>query len=165
LIGGNDSRDDADAVYTALSQYNCLAETRVNIARDHAMKELQAADVLLVLDNTEGAMLQVPAKLFEYIPTGKPILAVTSPQSPTERILAQSGIRYECLYPSHADSDVDAAIVRLLEPYPPARMSKWFVDTFDAKRRTEVLARIFDGLQGDQLGIESRSAALQGRSS
>ena len=72
-----------------------------------ARQIMKEADYLLVLDTLfSGAGQQVPSKLYEYIPIGRPILAITTRNSPTDRILAGSGIRYACIY---SDSSADEA--------------------------------------------------------
>lgn len=55
-----------------------------------SLRELRAADILLILD-TPGRTAGVPAKLYEYLGAGRPILALAEQNSDVARILAESG--------------------------------------------------------------------------
>jgi hypothetical protein len=55
------------------------------------------ADALLLLQPQTD--VQVPAKLFEYVRIGRPVLAFVKRDSPSDRILLGSGCVYRCLYP------------------------------------------------------------------
>src|SRR5436190_23428363 len=100
-------------------------------------KRLPARINSLLLDITgvHNTTLQVPAKLFDQIRIGRPILAFTPPQSPSERILADSGILHVSLAPDAPPEEVDAGVLRLLQlPSTPQPASAWFRETFDARR-------------------------------
>lgn len=53
-----------------------------------ALKYMEDTDYLLLTMTND---ISVPGKLFEYMATGKPILAITAPGSEVDRILAETG--------------------------------------------------------------------------
>jgi glycosyltransferase involved in cell wall biosynthesis len=134
----------------ALAPYGCLEWDTRMVTPEEATAAAVSADYLLLLDITEGdSSVQVPAKLFEYIRIGRPILAFTRTDSPVHRILQQSGILFRTVPPDAADPDVDQTFIDFLslssERRPPG---DWFRMTFDGAEQTRVLA----GLIADQVG-------------
>jgi len=97
----------------------------------------------LLLDITPGnAVLQVPAKLFDQVRIGRPILAFTAENSPSSRILEQSGISHVLLKPDESESKVDEGILKLLKMDSEARPSSaWFRENFDARSLAASMAR------------------------
>src|SRR5262249_31067301 len=83
------------------------------VSKNEANRLIQQADYLLLLDvTTNNIGLQVPAKIFDYIQIGRPIIARTVRESPVDRILGQSGIPHACLYAGDSEDEIDR---RLLE--------------------------------------------------
>ena len=107
-----------------------------------ARQIMREADYLLLLDVlVAGAGQQIPSKLFEYIPIGRPILAITTRNSPTDRVLSKSGIRYTCIYSDSSADEADQALLELLSmPSDPVRPSNWFLQNFSAESRARTLA-------------------------
>jgi len=58
-----------------------------------AISEMLGADVLLVLQAGQ-VKTQVPAKVYEYLRTRRPILALTDPDGETARVLRSAGVRH-----------------------------------------------------------------------
>lgn len=56
-----------------------------------ALQEMLAADGLLILQ-AANCNAQIPAKLYEYLRAGRPILALTDPAGDTAQVLGQAGI-------------------------------------------------------------------------
>jgi hypothetical protein len=56
-----------------------------------AIRAMVHADLLLLLD-TPGRLAGVPAKLYEYIGAGRPILALAEPESDVAWVLRESGV-------------------------------------------------------------------------
>lgn len=111
--------------------------------RIEALQAAEEADYLLLLDVTEpyNTKLQVPSKLFDYIRIGRPILALTPEGSPTEFILARSGIPHILLHPGAPDEKVEASILNLLKlPPSPRPASAWFRENFDAHHIVQPVA-------------------------
>jgi hypothetical protein len=83
--------------------------------------------------NTSHSALQVPAKLFDYIRVGRPVLAFTPPASPSERILRQSGIAQISIHPADDAAATDGKVLAFLDlPATPQRPAPWFDETFSA---------------------------------
>jgi hypothetical protein len=134
--------------FKALASRGCLQYNATSIPRADALAAAAEADFLLLLDlNQAGASLQLPAKIFDYIPLGRPILAFTSKGSPAERILSNSGVLYCCIYPDTAQDQVDKQILSFLNlPTTPVVPSDWFLDQFDARAQTKELASMLQDL-------------------
>ena len=56
-----------------------------------ALLEMMQADALLVLQ-ARNCNAQIPAKLYEYLRTGRPVMALTDPQGDTAATLLQAGV-------------------------------------------------------------------------
>jgi glycosyltransferase involved in cell wall biosynthesis len=100
-----------------------------------------AAALLLVANTTPGAEATVPAKLFEYLAVGRPVLAVAPTASSTADVLRQTGGSWLA-----ASGDVDAIACTLRRAY---RERETCVDSapprsFDRRYLTRDLASIFD---------------------
>ena len=65
------------------------------------------ADALLVFQ-ADNCNNQIPAKVYEYLFAGKPILGITDPQGDTGRLLLEAGVA------TVAEHEDEAAISRLL---------------------------------------------------
>ena len=117
------------------------------VPRADAQRIMSTSDYLLLLDVISGkAGLQVPAKLFEYIRTGRPILASTKRDSPVDRILKASGVSYTGLYNDGNEEATDAALLDFLtRPATLAKPSQWFQDNFDAHRQADQLSALING--------------------
>jgi hypothetical protein len=101
------------------------------------------ADALLLLQPQSD--IQVPAKLYEYIRIGRPVLAFLKRNSPSERMLIQSGIPYRSIYPDYSQEEVDGKMLDFLTiSNNPSFASKWFDDNFNARHQTKKLASIID---------------------
>jgi hypothetical protein len=119
------------------------------IPRADALREAAEADYLLILDiNESNSDLQVPCKVYDYLRTGRPILAFTPAQSPLERIIERSGVAHEILHNRLASaSDVDEALLRLVSnPSVPRQAKPWFAETHEAHSLSRILAGELDRL-------------------
>jgi glycosyltransferase involved in cell wall biosynthesis len=118
------------------------------MSRKEAGERMAAADFLLLLDITGRSRgYAVPSKLYEYIRTGRPVLAFTQRDSPVYRILDRSGIRHRCVYDDDNQEAVDSKVLGLLnEPSDPLAPSEWFLGTFDGRRQAQTLAELIGSL-------------------
>jgi hypothetical protein len=137
FVGGNDFRTVKHPEH--LEELKAAGVVRVKegqFPRHVAIRMAAEADYLLLLDITGEAntTFQVPSKLFDYIRIGRPILAFTPRNSPTERILTGSGVRHVVIHTDASPEEVDRRIQELLAlPTDPVPPSKWFVETFNAR--------------------------------
>jgi len=128
----------------------------VHVPRAEAIREMGEADYLLLADNnTANIGYTVPAKVFEYVQMGRPILAITTTDSPVDRILQQSGIPYASVQPDLDVSEFDRRVLAFLQlPNSPVQPSSWFRETFDGRKQTGKLAGILNStLQGARCGM------------
>lgn len=117
------------------------------------------ASILLLLDLTGGRQsVQVPAKLFDYIRAGLPVLAWSPPGSPTRQVLKRSGVPSLVFAPDESDAAVAERLAPWLENPPPAAApSDWFLEKFDGARQAEFLARLIrETASGPHAGFASR---------
>jgi glycosyltransferase involved in cell wall biosynthesis len=119
----------------------------LRIPQNEARLIARQADALLLLQPHTN--VHVPAKLFEYIRIGRPVLAFVKRDSPTERILSRCGIVYRSIYPDDPPEEVDIKMLEFLAlPSDPVSPNKWFDEQFNARRQTQTLSSIIDGLPG-----------------
>ena len=118
------------------------------VAPHEARTAIAQSNYLLLLDNNAKKIGQtVPSKLFEYIQVGRPIIALTAPDSPVERILRQAGIPYVQVQENMPAPEMDGRILALLAlPTDPVAPSAWFSHNFDAREQTAQLAGLLDSL-------------------
>jgi hypothetical protein len=120
-----------------------------------ARRAMAESDSLVAVDRYRaGGIIQLPAKTFEYIQIGRPILAVTGRGSPMEYALRTSGVLHTCLYPEQdAPAEMVTKLVEFLQFPTDARpMSAAYVEEFGALGQTARLARLFDELLGAGIG-------------
>jgi hypothetical protein len=124
-----------------LTGAGCVELTPWTDSIDEAQKVSTQADYLLLVDWKEG--LQVPSKIFDYIRIGRPVLALTAKDSPSARILKDSGIPHLILAPDTPPAVADQELFTFLQlPSDPAPPSRWFNEQFNAERRVGTLVRL-----------------------
>jgi glycosyltransferase involved in cell wall biosynthesis len=136
-------RFESNAACAALLRQGCMEIQGELIPRAEANRLIATADCLLLIDivNLSRAGYTVPAKLYDYILIGRPILALTDRHSPVERILVQSGVPQVCLYHDDSDAELDAKLLRFLGlSSAPVKPSSWFLENFDGRQQAEALA-------------------------
>ena len=82
------------------------------VSYDRSNRTMAQADILLLLD-TPGRRAGVPAKLYEYIGAGRPILALAETESDVAWVLRESGLPYRIAPPLDVDA-IRRALVELL---------------------------------------------------
>lgn len=112
------------------------------VSREEALAAQASADVLLLLDMPDrDTSIQVPAKLFEYVRTGAPILAWTPDGSPTMRLLGQCGLQSLCLPPGLSPEAAAERVGEFLAgPLERRQMSEEFRSRFDGRSQARELA-------------------------
>jgi glycosyltransferase involved in cell wall biosynthesis len=119
------------------------------IPQDRARLIARQADALLLLQPQSG--LHLPAKIFEYIRIGRPILALVRRDSPSEHILSRCGVVHRTIYPDDPPDEIDRKIVEFLAlPNEPVAPNKWFAEQFNAHRQTGTLSSIVHSLLRDR---------------
>jgi glycosyltransferase involved in cell wall biosynthesis len=103
----------------------------------------RAADLLLLVANTTpGAQATVPGKLFEYLASGRPVLAIAPSESATADVLARTGGGWL------ADGSDPEAVYRQLRTafgrHEPVQVDREQLARFDRRRLAGELARVLD---------------------
>ena len=131
--------------------------TARRIPKAEACQIAQSSDGLLLLQ--PQSTTQVPGKLFEYLQIGRPILAFLQPDSPSERLLAHSGVPYRCVYPDSPPEVVDSIVTEFFTiPSAPVAASPWFENLFNAEKQTRQLDALIRSLrEGTKGGIRIAS--------
>ena len=132
--------------YRDLASRGCLEACGQSLPEPQARRVIATSDYLLLLDlNSTNTALQLPAKLFDYVRVGRPILAFTLPGSPAEKILSRSDVRHVCVAPTDSPDEMDAKIRRFFSfPSDPVVASAWFWKTFGAQGQAQFLASLLD---------------------
>jgi hypothetical protein len=162
LIGpiDSDSATFKHASFHRLKEMGCVQVYDQLIPRADALRKAAHSDGLLLLDITNLERgVQVPAKLFDYVRMGRPILAVTGSGSPTEMILLRSGVQCVCIHPQDQEAEVDNKLLSFLKLQgETSRVNEWFRRTFDGLRQVEFLASIVDGVSASPVGSFAEGA-------
>ena len=108
--------------------------------------EMLAADILVLLDMCDhNPGLQIPAKLYEYVRTGRPIVALTPPGSATSQVLAIAAVPHVCIDPAAPHPAFDATLAEFLAaPHPITAPSPGFLRTFNIGHQIQDLVAILD---------------------
>jgi glycosyltransferase involved in cell wall biosynthesis len=131
---------------TALAELEGLDASRVRrwgqLDHPSTLARERAADLLLLVANTTpGAEATVPGKLFEYLASGRPVLAIAPRESSTADVLAQTGGGWL------ADPRDPEAIVRQLRAAfagETCALDRAALARFDRRRLAGELARVLD---------------------
>lgn len=111
------------------------------------MREIATADSLFLIDivNNSKVGYTVPAKLYDYLLTGRPILSITDPGSPVDRILAQSGVPYACLYHADSPGTLDGKLHGFFSlSSTPVTPSPWFFENFDGRLQARAIGAMLE---------------------
>ena len=111
-----------------------------------ALAEMLAADGLLVMQ-ASNCNEQIPAKIYEYLRSGRPILALTDPQGDTAKVLFDAGLNTIARLDSVAE--IMAALPAFVESIRQnsySLPSQRAVQQASREGRTEQLADLLDSL-------------------
>lgn len=140
-----------DEFYRREVEMRCL-ETFVSVAPavpyPVALKEMIEADGLLLLQGPT-CNSQIPAKLYEYLRAGRPILALTDPSGDTASVLKEAGVSSV----ARIDSDVEIAntIKEFLDQVRKGTTTipgSSFVSRYSRRSLTGQLASVLESVSG-----------------
>lgn len=132
------------AAFDALSRRGVLHYDGLLVPAAEARRVLAGCDYPLLLDlNERDFGLQVPAKIFEYIRIGRPVLTFTAKGSAVHQILEKSGIAHRLIFTGSDHAEVDRQVLSLLDlPPRPSRPSTWFENQFNCVPQAAALAAL-----------------------
>ncbi|WP_035076853.1 glycosyltransferase family 4 protein [Anditalea andensis] len=99
--------------------------------------------LLLILTNTKNAKGNIPGKLFEYIATGRPIIALGDPEGDTAKIINEAEAGHVFSHTDH--KGMEDFLLDSLQ-YIPAIKENGNVNPFERKYLTQKLAKLLDDL-------------------
>ena len=142
-----------------LSNTSDLVEILPPVSYAPALQEMLRADGLLVMQGA-NCNEQVPAKLYEYFRSGRPILGLADPAGDTARVMASAGVGHVAKL-ERADH-VEAVMTRYLADVglgsttaPPSRT----LQDMSRRARTRARAEIFEAVSAGRPEPASQSDA------
>jgi glycosyltransferase involved in cell wall biosynthesis len=113
------------------------------------LQEMIDSDVLLLLD-TPGRRVGVPAKVYEYLGAGKPILALAEPDGDVAWALQKSGVPHRITPPRDAGR-IKQALGELLAELREGRLAVPTPEQLDYFTREQMARRVAECLSDCQL--------------
>jgi glycosyltransferase involved in cell wall biosynthesis len=101
---------------------------RGRVSHDQIVREMKGADILLLLDSP-GRRIGVPAKLYEYLGAARPVLALSEPGNDVGRIAGDCGLPAR-VAPLADDKEIRRALLELADlsekslPSPSGRYTR-----------------------------------------
>lgn len=132
-----------------------IVELAKPVSYPEALAEMVAADGLLLFQGPTANHL-VPAKLYEYLRSGRPIVALVDAGGESARLLALSGI--DTLLPIADSRAIAAAFPRIVERIKNGSARGAALDVarvYSRQAQAAELARLFDGV-ADEVGARSQ---------
>lgn len=147
FIGG--TFDECTALREEMKKMGVLVENHTVVPKEEARRILSEVDWPVLIDYPDEKPLRLPAKLFEYVRIGRPMLVCTTAGSPLDGLLAECGIPNTRLYYGSPEDEIDAKVAAFLKlPPDPVPMSESFARRFDGRLQTGELAHLLDSLTG-----------------
>ena len=117
-----------------------------------ALEEMGEADGLLILQSS-NCNAQIPAKIFEYMRIGKPIIAFTDPEGDTAQIVSQAKSEY--LAPLDDKQLIAGCLTRFIKDCGDGRASGTpisIAQQFSRRRQAQKLGGLLDEVTRDAAG-------------
>ena len=115
-----------------------------HLSHRKAMQRLQKADLAWLPYHAEYSRLIVPAKTYEYIGSGTPVLAVVNPHHETAELVHKTGTGL--VVPEGDVDGVTQAMRMLLKGAFPYAPKPGAIERFDRRYQTRQLAEILDDI-------------------
>jgi glycosyltransferase involved in cell wall biosynthesis len=119
------------------------------VPREQALRELAEADGAVVFDHYHagGPNLAIPAKTFEAVRVGRPVLVFTSRGAPLHSMMEACGVRNVCIFDDDPLERIDEKLLEFSElPQDPLPPSETFQRQFSGIEQTRQLAAWLDEL-------------------
>lgn len=146
LVGEVVNQALADPKVLARAQAQGWLEVEaVTVPKHEALRLQRESDGLLLVQPHSSDL--VPGKLYEYLQTGRPILAYVPHGSVIEDILSRSGVQYVCAYSDGSPDAFEAAVLEYFSMrFETRKPSQWFESEFDGQRQAEQLGTLIESL-------------------
>jgi len=111
-----------------------------------ALREMMKVDGLLAMQGA-GCNDQIPAKVYEYLRAGRPVLGLTDPTGDTAALLRRAGL--DAIARLDSADEIEALLPRFIEEVRAGSARKpdpTAVVQASRRSRAEALARVLDGL-------------------
>lgn len=142
-----------DAMLRALAAKHAvedLVSIVPHIPYTDALREMMSADGLLLMQ-AANCNAQIPAKAYEYLRAGRPILALTDAEGDTADLMRRAGIRD--IAPLDSPDALEVALPRFiasLREGTAGTANGDFVAQCSRRARTQMLARVLDELRAKE---------------
>ncbi|MCB2031722.1 MAG: glycosyltransferase, partial [Rhodoferax sp.] len=127
---------------------DAVIELAPAIAYREALAEMMAVDGLLVMQ-ASNCNAQIPAKVYEYLRAGTPILGLTDPRGDTAQVLRDAGL--SAIAPIDAIDDISALLLRFLREVRDGSAelaSDQAVQAASRQGRSRSMSELFDRIAG-----------------
>jgi glycosyltransferase involved in cell wall biosynthesis len=173
LVGSISEDGSVDRELLDRMKSSGLLELTPELPRAAAQQVMATSDYLLLLDmmldvpSINVPSINVPAKLYEYIRVGRPILLCTTSNSPSERVLALSGVSYRLIQTDDTEAETDRKVLDFLSlPTEPRPLAPAFTGTFEAMSQAVYLSGLVEAAArshaaGSPPGEATRPAAAR----
>lgn len=138
-------------------------ETLPPVPYRDALAEMLRADALLVMQ-ASNCNAQIPAKLYEYLRAGRPILCLSDPAGDTASTLRSTGI--DAIAPLDDAESIAALLARFIQRAEPRLGTLPTAESVRAasrQERTRRLAAWLDEIAPQPVGIGAREQVLPGK--
>ncbi len=134
------------------------------VSHTDAVRAMQSADALLLsVPDGPNADANIPAKLFEYLAAGRPILAIGPPAGQCERIVRSCEAGLTVGFDGRAIADaLERLFAAWVDGHPLGGCRPERLDRFSRIELTRRLASVLDGLVPAKPVAEDHSGALIG---
>ena len=122
---------------------DAFIETCPAVGYRDALQEMLCADALLVMQGS-GCNEQIPAKIYEYMRAGRPIVCLSDPAGDTVAALRRVGVTLTARLDSA--NEIEALLLEFLSAgsQRPCELDAELVRSASRRGRTEALARLLD---------------------
>jgi hypothetical protein len=124
-----------------------IVEILPPIGYEAALREMICADGLIVMQS-RGCNAQIPAKLYEYLRAGRPILALTEGTGDTAATLAAAGVKH--FAPLDGETEISELLLRFVK-HPEFRQEllpqELAVRTMSRWSRSVQLAQVLEDIR------------------
>jgi len=113
-----------------------------HVPHSECINLLSQSDVLLLLQQSKKAYMQIPAKTYEYLRAGKPILAICDDGATADLIKGLDA----CLLVKDRSEEIGTAILELLSGETSFTFEREGISQYERKNLTKKLVKVFNEL-------------------